>query len=75
MVADSRIVWGKDMYITKETIQILWQRPPWDFVKINVDGSSLSNPGRIGAGGLIRFSTGNFPVGFTAFTVLLVTFF
>jgi ribonuclease HI len=54
------------MYVTKETIQILWQRLPWDFIKINVDGSSLGNSGRIGAGGLIRFSTGNFLVGFTA---------
>jgi hypothetical protein len=32
-----------------------------------VDGSSLGNPSRIGAGGLIRFSTGNFLVEFTAF--------
>ena len=55
------------MKVTKETIQILWQRPPWDFVKNNVDGSSLGNPGKIGAGGLIRSSARNFLVGFTAF--------
>ena len=67
MVVDSHMAWGKDMYVTKETIQILWQRLPWDFIKIDVDGSSLGNPGRIGAGGLIRFSTGNFLVEFTAF--------
>jgi len=45
----------------------LWQQPPCDFVKINVDGSSLGNPDRIGAGGLIRASTWNFRVGFTVF--------
>ena len=55
------------MKVTKETIQILWQRPPWDFVKINVDCSSLGNPSRIEAGGLIRSSAGNFLVGFTGF--------
>jgi ribonuclease HI len=32
-----------------------------------VDGSSLGNPGRIGAGDLIRASMGNFLVGFTVF--------
>jgi ribonuclease HI len=32
-----------------------------------VDGSFLGNPGRIGAGGLIRSSAGNFLVRFTAF--------
>ncbi|KAJ6420916.1 hypothetical protein OIU84_028322 [Salix udensis] len=67
MASDSHMAWGEDMKVTKETIQILWQRPPWDFVKINVDGSSLGNLGRIGAGGLIRASTGNFLVGFTIF--------
>ena len=67
MAIDSHMAWGEDMKVTRETIQILWQRPPWDFVKINVDGSSLGNPGRIGAGGLIRASTRNFLVGFTVF--------
>ncbi|KAF9667295.1 hypothetical protein SADUNF_Sadunf15G0007900 [Salix dunnii] len=45
MAIDSHMAWGEDMKVTKEKIQILWQRPPWDFVKINVDGSSLGNPG------------------------------
>jgi hypothetical protein len=67
MTIDSHMAWGEDMKVTKETIKILWQRPTWDFVKINVDGSSLGNPGRIGAGGLIRASTRNFLVGFTVF--------
>jgi len=67
MTDDFHMAWGEDMKVTKETIQILWQRPPWDFVKINVDGSFLGNPGRIGADGLIRSSAGNFLVGFTAF--------
>ena len=67
MTDDFHMAWGGDMKVTKETIQILWQRSPWDFVKINVDGSFLGNPGRIGAGGLIRSSAGNFLVGFTAF--------
>jgi hypothetical protein len=62
MATDSHMAWGEDMKVTKETIQILWQRPPWDFVKINVDGSSLGNPGRIEAGDLIRASMGNFLV-------------
>jgi len=67
MATDSHMAWGEDMKVTKETIQILWQRPPWDFVKINVDGSSLGNPGRIEAGDLIRASMGNFLVWFTVF--------
>ncbi|KAJ6935280.1 hypothetical protein NC652_010329 [Populus alba x Populus x berolinensis] len=61
------MAWGGDMKVTKEIIQILWQRPLWDFVKINVDCSSLGNPSRIRAGGLIRSSAGNFLVGFIAF--------
>lgn len=29
-------------------IQVIWQRPETNFVKVNSDGSALSNPGRIG---------------------------
>jgi len=31
---------------------VSWQRSPQEFVKLDVDGSSIGNPGRIGFGGL-----------------------
>uniref|UniRef100_M1DJP7 RNase H family protein n=1 Tax=Solanum tuberosum TaxID=4113 RepID=M1DJP7_SOLTU len=33
---------------------VKWIKPPARWIKINTDGSALSNPGRIGAGGILR---------------------
>lgn len=59
-------VYGKNP-VTKGTRQVTWSSPPPDFVKINVDGSSLGNPGRSGFGGVIRNSHGEWIMGFSGF--------
>ena len=42
----------------RTTIQIHWQRPPKNWVKLNTDRSSLGNPGLVGGGGLLRNTNG-----------------
>lgn len=44
-----------------------WRSPPDGWVALNVDGSSLGNPGRAGAGGVVRNAAGVWQFGFTAF--------
>ena len=41
-----------------------WNKPPEDWVKINTDGSALNNPGKIGAGGIIRDKDGKLLMAF-----------
>ncbi|OIT36737.1 putative ribonuclease h protein [Nicotiana attenuata] len=36
------------------SIQVIWEKPIPGFVKINSDGSALTNPGKIGAGVIVR---------------------
>ncbi|KAH0655606.1 hypothetical protein KY285_030488 [Solanum tuberosum] len=38
---------------------VTWEKPPPNIFKLNKDGSALTNPGRIGAGGIIRDDSGN----------------
>ncbi|OIT33833.1 hypothetical protein A4A49_52256 [Nicotiana attenuata] len=40
--------------------QVLWHKPTPSFVKTNSDGSALGNPGKIGAGVIIRGQQGQF---------------
>ncbi|XP_075095081.1 uncharacterized protein LOC142173399 [Nicotiana tabacum] len=40
--------------------QVIWQRPESPSVKVNSDGSALSNPGRIWVGVIIRDYTSEF---------------
>ena len=35
-------------------IQVHWFRPPIDWFKLNSDGATIGNPGKVGGGGLIR---------------------
>jgi ribonuclease HI len=42
-----------------------WIPPPSGFFKLNMDGSTLGNPGLAGAGGLLRHSDGFWFRGFT----------
>ncbi|XP_042980144.1 uncharacterized protein LOC122310314 [Carya illinoinensis] len=50
------------------TKTIKWMRPQKGWYKLNVDGSSMGNPGTSGAGGVIRDFGGNFVSGFTLST-------
>ncbi|XP_043703245.1 uncharacterized protein LOC122653468 [Telopea speciosissima] len=44
---------------TKKIIEVRWRHPPAGWLKLNIDGSSLGNPGPLGAGGIIRDQHGN----------------
>ncbi|XP_049378041.1 uncharacterized protein LOC125842768 [Solanum stenotomum] len=48
---------------TKVTV-VKWIKPPDGWVKINTDGSALGNPGKIGAGGIIRDQSGKMLLAF-----------
>ncbi|XP_042483247.1 uncharacterized protein LOC122063611 [Macadamia integrifolia] len=41
-----------------EPLEIFWCKPPSGWTKLNVDGSSMGNPGRAGIGGVIRNDLG-----------------
>ena len=44
-----------------------WLKPAPGRLKLNLDGSSLGNPGPVGGGGVLRDSSGNFIFGFSKF--------
>ncbi|KAK4733771.1 hypothetical protein R3W88_008032 [Solanum pinnatisectum] len=44
---------------------VQWTKPPDKWVKVNTDGSALCNPGRIGAGGIIRNPKGELILAFS----------
>ncbi|XP_027150495.1 uncharacterized protein LOC113750754 [Coffea eugenioides] len=46
---------------------VAWSRPSAGYVKLNIDGSSLENPGHSGAGRVFRDSSGNILCGFSLF--------
>ncbi|XP_035545086.1 uncharacterized protein LOC109020946 [Juglans regia] len=48
--------------------QVSWSRPKNGCFKLNVDGSSVGNPGPSGVGGVIRNDKGEFVCGFAKFT-------
>ena len=50
---------------------VCWSKPSEGVMKLNVDGSSLGNPGRAGFGGLLRGEDGVWVIGFTRFLGLL----
>lgn len=45
--------------------EVVWTPPPDNVIKVNVDGSSLGNPGPAGFGGLIRNHLGEWICGFS----------
>ncbi|TXG47764.1 hypothetical protein EZV62_027058 [Acer yangbiense] len=52
----------------QKKIQVLrWLKPAPGRLKLNLDGSSLGNPGSAGGGGVLRDSSGNFIFGFSKF--------
>uniref|UniRef100_M1DMV9 RNase H family protein n=1 Tax=Solanum tuberosum TaxID=4113 RepID=M1DMV9_SOLTU len=48
---------------TKVTI-VYWKKTPDQWIKLNTDGSALSNPGRIGVGGILRDQKGHMKLAF-----------
>jgi len=53
--------------IQKPIRQVKWIPLLNNIIKVNVDGSSLSNPGRSSFGGLIRNNNGDWLLGFSGF--------
>jgi len=45
---------------------VSWQHGDEDTMILNVDGNTLTNPGKTGYGGLIRKHNGSFQLGFPA---------
>jgi len=50
--------------MNRRNIQVRWIKPPLSWYKLNSDGSSLGNPGRVGGGGLIRDDKGDWIKGY-----------
>lgn len=46
-------------------ITVMWSKPPISILKLNTDGSALSNLGKIGGGGIFRDHQGNMIYAFT----------
>ena len=44
---------------------VTWIKPLDQWIKINTDGSSLTNPGKLGAGGIMRDTKGKLVMAFT----------
>ncbi|XP_058080751.1 uncharacterized protein LOC131228933 [Magnolia sinica] len=52
--------------VSSPLIVVRWQIPPTGWNKLNVDGSTIENPGPSGGGGLCRNDRGDFISGFLA---------
>ena len=50
--------------ITRVCKLVCWSKPASGWVKLNTNGSSLSNPGLAGGGSFVRDEEGNWIVGF-----------
>ena len=51
--------------LTRHVVKrVCWEKPPFGWVKLNIDGSTDGNPGLAGYGGLLRDDHGNWLVGF-----------
>ncbi|XP_042484669.1 uncharacterized protein LOC122064950 [Macadamia integrifolia] len=48
-------------------LEVHWCKPPDQWIKINVDGSSLGNPGRTRVGGIVRDKNGQVCKAFSTF--------
>lgn len=49
---------GRDAVNRREEVYIRWEYPREGWVKLNVDGAPKGNPGEVGAGGILRDSSG-----------------
>ncbi|MCH88087.1 ribonuclease H protein [Trifolium medium] len=59
---------NEDLY--KPSRHLTWSPPLDSIIKVNVDGSSLSNTGRSGFGGLMRNNNGEWLLGFFGFSFI-----
>ncbi|GLT32301.1 hypothetical protein SLA2020_069770 [Shorea laevis] len=50
--------------LTRRPFLLIGPPPPEGYIKLNTDGSALSNPGQTGAGGVFRDHMGNWLLGF-----------
>lgn len=50
---------------SKVGILVRWTKPLTRWHKLNIDGTTFGNPGKVGGGGLIRISHGNWIKGFS----------
>ncbi|BFG29433.1 hypothetical protein CerSpe_157060 [Prunus speciosa] len=62
--------WSSNAFVTqaktpKTLVSLAWEPPATGGFKLNVDGSRKNSNGAIGAGGVIRDSTGDWVTGFT----------
>ncbi|KAK6782003.1 hypothetical protein RDI58_019799 [Solanum bulbocastanum] len=58
------ILMGERCSHDAKVILVRWKKPPELWVKINTDGSARENPGKIGAGGILRDHTGRMVLAF-----------
>lgn len=58
------LIESKNQLRLRQEIMIGWSEPPTEWVKVNVDGSALGNPGQSAAGGLCHDKDGNWLFGF-----------
>ncbi|XP_040986411.1 14.7 kDa ribonuclease H-like protein [Juglans microcarpa x Juglans regia] len=57
-------VWGSDAH-RRRSYELYWKKPSVGRIKLNIDGSSLGNPGASGAGGVLWASYGNIVLAFS----------
>lgn len=62
---DFHVALSKDESLLKTPRLVQWSSPPSSWKKMNADGSSFGNPGKSGAGGVIRDWLGRWVVGFS----------
>ena len=58
------IVANKPNKNLRTNIQVKWTKPPVGWLKLNMDGFAVGNPGIAGDGGLIRNENGDWIMGF-----------
>ncbi|KAJ8768128.1 hypothetical protein K2173_021068 [Erythroxylum novogranatense] len=68
LITDCSLAFSHPTFLRHTTnLWISWHCPPLGFVKLNVDGSALGNPGDARFGGLIRDAYGRWLIGFSGY--------